>query len=106
MRRHTQCDAVRRRSAHQSMQTKGGGRWGGAHLFASFGAQYSLTSKSLTSLTILDGTSHFSASKRVTKSMPHSPATSLSKKVWGSCPREVRVPRPVTTTCEARRQLG
>jgi hypothetical protein len=76
MRRHTQCDVVRRRGAHQSMQTqrggrwggapKRGGRWGGAHLFASFGTQYLLTSKSLTSLTILAGTSHFSASKRVT----------------------------------------
>ena len=48
------------------IQSEVGGRWGGTHLFASFIRQYWPTSKSLTSLAILAGTSHFSASKRVT----------------------------------------
>ena len=72
------------------------------HLFASFIVQYSPMSKSRTSLAILEGTSAFSASNRLTSVMPHLPATRLSKKVCASCPSEVRLPRPVTTTCEAQ----
>ena len=69
-----------------------------SYRFASFGSQNSPMSKSLTSLAIL--TALLDGSKRVTGPMPHLPSSKLEKKVSGSLPSEVRVPRPVTTTCE------
>mmetsp|Transcript_16115 Transcript_16115/g.40561 ORF Transcript_16115/g.40561 Transcript_16115/m.40561 type:complete len:319 (-) Transcript_16115:252-1208(-) len=71
-----------------------------SYRLADLGSQYLATSKSFTSLAILTCAS--SGSKSVTGPMPHFPSSRLLKNVSASCPSEVKVPRPVTTTLRFR----